>query len=177
MIPKIYIIGVLVVALALMSVALKKSYERNGELESKLETQAAETLECADANASNLQTIGTLRARIETMIGERVADRERREQVLVERDEELRRARLEADRLREERQDEIDSNVQCADFNSLVVAEFCPTTARRLRERSRGPDSGGDGDDSGAGGSLQGTAGDVGEPGAVSAIPTGELHR
>lgn len=142
-----YVLGGGALVIIVMGVLLKNSYERTGELEAKLETQAAETIEAADANDTCNATVTTLEERIETMVEERRVDTERREQVLVEREQELLRARARADQLEEERQDEIATNQDCADLTSLRVDLFCPATAGQLRERSRG--SGGDGDTDG----------------------------
>jgi glycyl-tRNA synthetase beta subunit len=139
-----YVIGGVALIIAIMGWQLKSSITRNGELEAKLETQAEETLECTDANASNDETITTLEDRIAAMIEERQVDAAERERILTEREQELLRARAEADRLRELRDDEQAENQDCADLLSLDVERFCPTTADQLRERSRG--AGGDGD-------------------------------
>lgn len=144
-----YILGGGAAVIVVMGVLLKNSYEANGELEAKLETQAAETLECSDANTTNQETITTLEGRIATMIEERRVDTERREQVLVEREQELLRARARADRLEEERENEINTNPDCADLTSLSLDMFCPDTAHQLRQRSIG--AGGDGDTDGDG--------------------------
>ena len=96
-----YVIGGGLAVFALMGFLLKNSYERNGELEAKLETQANETLECSDANTTNQETITGLETQIAAMIEERRVDTERREQVLVEREQELARAVARADRLEE----------------------------------------------------------------------------
>lgn len=146
-----YVLGGGVVIIAIMGFLLKGAYERNGELEAKLETQAEQTREAADANDTNMTTITTLEERIETMIEERRVDTVRREEILEKRNADLLRARAEADRLRGEREDEIDSNSNCADLNSLDVSAFCPATAGQLRERSRGPGGNGDTDSNGAG--------------------------
>lgn len=130
--------------MAVLGFLLKNSYERNGELEAKLETQAAETIEAADANATNLETIATLENRIATMIEERRVDTERREQVLVERSQQLAAALIRADRLEEEREDEAETNLDCAAYMALSLDDFCPATALSLRQRSIG--AGGDGD-------------------------------
>ena len=143
-----YVIGGGLAALALMGFLLKNSYERNGELEAKLETQAAETLECSDANTTNQDTITALESRIATMIEERRVDTERREQVLVEREQELLRATARADRLEEERRNEQETNQDCADLTSLSLDDFCPATAHQLRQRSIGASSDGDADGS-----------------------------
>lgn len=137
-----YVLGGGAAIIVVMGFLLKHSYERNGELEAKLETQAAETVEAADANDSNLVTIRELRTDIEGMIEERRADTERREQVLVEREQELLRATARADRLEEERDNEINTNSDCADLTSLSLDMFCPNTASQLRQRSIG--AGGD---------------------------------
>jgi hypothetical protein len=142
-----YLLGGGVLALAVMGFLLKGAYERNGELEAKLETQAAETLEATSANTTNQETITELEARIAGMIEERRADTERREQVLVEREQELLRARARADRLEEERDNEIETNPDCADLTSLSLDMFCPNTASQLRQRSRS--AGGNGDTDG----------------------------
>jgi hypothetical protein len=44
-----YVLGGGVALISILGLMLKGSLERNGELEAKLETQANETLECADA--------------------------------------------------------------------------------------------------------------------------------
>ena len=142
-----YVIGGGLAVIAVMGFLLKNSYERNGELEAKLETQAAETIEAADANATNLETITTLENRIATMIEERRVDTERREQVLVERSEQLAAALIRADRLEEERDNEADTNLDCAAYMQLSLDDFCPATAHSLRQRSIG--AGGDGDTDG----------------------------
>jgi hypothetical protein len=141
-----YLIGGAVLTIAVMGFLLKGSYERNGELEAKLKTQAEQTLEAANANDSNIVTIRELRTEIETMIEERRVDTERREQVLVEREQELLRARARADDLEREREDEITNNQNCAELAALDVGFFCPTVGEQLRERSRGPGSNQDGD-------------------------------
>lgn len=141
-----YVLGGAVVIIGVMGWQLKSSLERNGELTAKLETQAAETIEAADANDSNMVTIAELRAEITTMIEERRVDSERREQVLVEREQELLRARARADDLEEERRNEIATNQNCAELSALDVGFFCPAIGEQLRERSRGPGSHQDGD-------------------------------
>lgn len=141
-----YMIGGVALLIAIMGWQLKSSITRNGELEAKLETQAAETLECADANATNQTTVTTLEERISIMIDERRVDTVRREQILDERDQALLRARAAADQLQRERDDEISENPECADLASLSIDFFCPATGASLRERSRGPSSNGDTD-------------------------------
>lgn len=142
-----YIVGGMGLLILIMGITLKSSITRNGELEAKLETQAAETLEATDANVSNMITIDTLRDRIVTMVEERRADIVRREQILVQRSADLVEARAEADRLRGEREDEQDENADCKDLAGLRVDFFCPATAQQLRQRSRsqGGDRDGDG--------------------------------
>lgn len=146
-----YITGGMALVILIMGIALKSSITRNGELEAKLEIQAAETLEATDANTSNMITIGTLRERIVIMIEERRVDTVRREEILVERDTELTQARIENDRLRGEREDEVDTNFDCAELQSLSVDFFCPVAGEQLRQRSRGPGSDGNGDSEGTG--------------------------
>lgn len=147
-----YVIGGSILLIILLSWQLKSSIERNGELTAKLETQAAATLEATDANDTNMVTIQTLRDRIVVMIEERRVDTERREKVLVERDKELSEARAENELLRGEREDEADTNIECADLRSISVDLFCPVAGEQLRERSRGPGGDQDGDSDGAGG-------------------------
>jgi E3 ubiquitin-protein ligase DOA10 len=147
-----YVIGGTILLIAILSWQLKSSITRNGELSAKLENQAAETLEATDANDTNMITITTLRSRILVMVEERRVDTERREQILVERDTELTQARVENDRLRGEREDEVDTNFDCAELQSLSVDFFCPIAGEQLRQRSRGPGSNEDGDSDGAGG-------------------------
>ena len=139
-----YVLGGAALLIIIMGWQLKASVTRNGELEAKLETQAEQTLECVSANDSNQTTITTLRDRIATMIEERRVDTERREEVLVERERELLRVRARADELERERDNEIDTNADCADLTSLSLDQFCPNTAQQLRQRSRS--AGGNGD-------------------------------
>ena len=139
-----YIVGGAALIIVVMGWQLKASITRNGELEAKLETQAAETLECADANAATMETISDLTKEIESMIEERRVDTERREQVLVEREQELLRVSARAAELEREREDEIATNEDCAALTGLRVNAFCPAAAEQLRERSRG--AGGNGD-------------------------------
>lgn len=146
-----YVIGGGLALVAVLGLLLKNSYERNGELEAKLETQANETLECADANDTNVATIAELEATIADMIEERRVDTERREQVLVERSRELAEARARAARLEIERDEEMATNQDCNALSTLAVGEFCPATAGQLRERSRGESGHGDADGGGSG--------------------------
>jgi len=141
-----YLIGGAVLTIAIMGFLLKGAYERTGELEAKLETQVEQTQEAADANNTNMVTIKTLTERIAIMVEARRVDTERREQVLVEREADLLRARAENDRLRGEREDEQNENPDCADLASLRVDLFCPATAGQLHERSRSPGGHGDRD-------------------------------
>lgn len=141
-----YILGGGAVVLIIMGVLLKNSYERNGELEAKLETQAAETQECADANTTNSTTITELEKTIAELIERRRIDAEHRERILTEREQELLRANARAAELEREREDEIASNQNCKDLTELSVPFFCPATGEQLRERSRGPGSHGDTD-------------------------------
>lgn len=141
-----YILGGGAAIIVIMGLLLKNSYERTGELETKLETQAAETQECADANATTMTTITELTEEIESMVEERRVDTQRREQVLVEREQELLRANARAAELERERENEIAQNEDCADLTSLNVGLFCPATAEQLRERSRGESGDGDTD-------------------------------
>lgn len=143
-----YVLGGGAAIIVVMGLMLKGSLERNGELEAKLETQASETLECTDANTSNVDTIRVLQGRIVAMVDERRVDAAERERILTEREQELLRARAEADRLREIRDDEQIDNEDCADLLALDVERFCPNTADQLRERSRGEGSNGDTDSS-----------------------------
>ena len=142
-----YVIGGGLAVVAVLGFLLKNSYEKNGELEAKLATQANETLECTDANTTNQDTITSLETQIADMIEERRVDTERREQVLVEREAELARARARADQLEQERENEQETNQDCADLTSLSLDFFCPATAHQLRQRSIG--AGGDGDPDG----------------------------
>lgn len=146
-----WVLGGGAAVIVVLGFLLKGSYERNGELEAKLETQAQETREAADANDTNLETIGRLEARIATMVAQRAADAEKRERLLDEREQELLRARARADELEREREDEQNENQDCADLASLSVELFCPATGQQLRERSRGSSGDGDADGNGAG--------------------------
>jgi len=141
-----YVLGGAALIIIVMGWQLKSSYERNGELEAKLETQAEQTLEATDANDTNMVTIMELKSTIDSMIEERRVDAVRREQVLVEREQELQRARARADDLEREREDEIANNQNCAELANLDVGFFCPSIGEQLRERSRGEDSNGNGD-------------------------------
>lgn len=141
-----YVIGGVAIVIAILGWSLKSSLERNGELTAKLEIQANETLEAADANDSNQITITELEERIIVMIEERRVDTVRREEVLEERAKELLRARARADRLQDERDDEIDTNPDCADLTSLSLDMFCPNTAQQLRDRPISAGSNGDTD-------------------------------
>lgn len=141
-----YVIGGVALVIAIMGWQLKSSITRNGELQAKLEVQASETLECTDANSSNVITIRTLTADIRKMINERRVDTARREQAMAEREKELLRAHARADQLEREREDEIETNPDCATLTSLSVDMFCPDTALQLRQRSIGESSDQDGD-------------------------------
>jgi hypothetical protein len=138
-------------AIVIMGALLKNSYERNGELEAKLKTQAEQTQEAADANVTNIETITKLKLQIGDMVEQRRVDAEKREQLLMEREADLMRARAEADRLRKLRENEQDENPDCKELARLRVDLFCPATADQLRQRSRGEgghenrDSGGPG--------------------------------
>lgn len=140
-----YVIGGGVAIIAVMGFLLKNSYERNGELEAKLATQAAETQEAADANETNLETIDQLRLKINELSTLRRTEAAEREKVLVEREAELARAVARADRLEQEREHEIDTNPDCADLTSLSLDLFCPATAAGLRSRTGSTSSNGDG--------------------------------
>lgn len=140
-----YVLGGAALVIIVMGWQLKSSITRNGELSAKLETQVSETLECTDANATNLTTISNIREQIVKMVEQRRVDTERREQVLVEREQELLRARARADDLEREREDEIANNQNCAELASLDVGFFCPAIGEQLRERSRGAGGNGDG--------------------------------
>jgi glycyl-tRNA synthetase beta subunit len=131
-----YVIGGVALIIAIMGWQLKSSITRNGELTAKLEAQASETIEAADANATNQATITGLEARIKDMIEDRRIDAELRERVLDEREQELIAANARADQLQDERDDEIDTNPDCADLASLSLDMFCPAAAHQLRERS-----------------------------------------
>jgi hypothetical protein len=146
-----YIVGGVALVIAIMGWQLKSSITRNGELTVKLEVQASETLECSVANESNNTVITTLEKRVTDMVNERRIDTERREQVLVEREDELIIARARATRLEREREDEMDTNPDCADLTSLSLDMFCPDTAFQLRQRSIGESGDRDTDGSGAG--------------------------
>ena len=141
-----YVLGGGAAVIAIMGFLLKNSYERNGELEVKLENQAQETQECADANLTNDETITELEARIAALSTLRASEAAEREAMLAEREQELLRARARADELERERENEIESNEDCAALTSLDVGQFCPATAGQLRQRSRGPGGNGDTD-------------------------------
>jgi hypothetical protein len=142
-----YVIGGVALVIAIMGWQLKSSVTRNGELSAKLETQAMETLECTDANSSNVKTITEIREQLVVMVNERRIDAELRETVMDERDQAIARARVAADELQEERDDEINSNPDCADLASLSVGFFCPDTGSQLRQRSSGQGGDQDGND------------------------------
>lgn len=141
-------IAITVLVVLALAWQLRVQLKRNGELEAKLDQQAQEAREAADANETNQETIGTLQARIEAMVAERRADAAERERVLAEREQELLRARARADELEREREDEREQNQDCAALSALDVASFCPATAEQLRVRSRGPGGNGDTDGS-----------------------------
>lgn len=141
----------------LLSWQLKSALERKGELTAKLETQASETLECTDANETSFTTITQLEKALEDITADRAADAASREAVLVERDRELSAARAENEVLRGEREDEADTNIDCADLRSLSVGLFCPVAGDQLRERSRGPGGNEDGGSESPGGGDQAT--------------------
>jgi hypothetical protein len=136
-----YVLGGAALVIIVMGWQLKSSLERNGELEAKLETQVEQTLEAADANDATMVTIMELKSTIESMVEERRIDTEQREAVLVEREAQLLRSRARADELERERDDEIDTNINCAELASLDVGFFCPAIGSQLRERSRGQNS------------------------------------
>lgn len=141
-----YLIGGSVALIVLLGWLLKGSYERAGELEAKLATQALEAEEAANANLTNQTTITRLQSRIEELVAQRRADAAERERLLLERDDTLRRLRIENDRLREEREDEITENEDCAELSALRVSDFCPAAGQQLRLRSGSPGSHGDQD-------------------------------
>ena len=141
-----YVLGGGVVVIAIMGFLLKGAYERTGELEAKLKTQADETTECVNANQSTTTTIRELRIKVEDMVNQRRADAAEIDRVLAERDAALMRAEIEADEMEDERDGEIALLPDCADLTSLSVDFFCPATGRQLRERSRGPGGDEDGD-------------------------------
>ncbi len=138
-----YITGGMALIIIILGWQLKASVTRNGELEVKLEVQAGETLEAVAANTTNRTAITELTEEINAMIETRRVDSVRREQVLDEREQELLRANARADRLQDERDNEVDTNPDCADLTSLSLDMFCPATAHQLRQRSIG--EGGDG--------------------------------
>lgn len=141
-----YILGGGIAALALMGFLLKGSYERNGELEAKLDTQVEQTQECVDANLTNDTAITELETALAAMTAGRAADAAEREAVLVQRSRELAEARAAADRLERERQDEIDTIPECADLMALSIDAACPATTHQLRQRSIGISGDGDPD-------------------------------
>ena len=143
-----YIAGGMALAIIILGWQLKGSLTREGETAAKLETQAGETLECVTANRTNSKTIDTLEERITTMVEERRVDTERREQVLVEREQEILRQIARADELERDRDDEETANLDCAELRSLSVESFCPVAGEQLRQRSLGISSDGDGDSS-----------------------------
>lgn len=136
-----YILGGGVAIIAIMGLLLKNSYERNGELEAKLETQANETLECTDANDTNQDTITELEAKVADLTALRADEAAARELVLVERSQQLAAALARAAELEQERLEEVFENEDCRDLSELRVDVFCPATAGQLRQRSRGPGS------------------------------------
>lgn len=146
-----YIAGGVALVVFVLSWQLKASITRNGELTVLLETQVFQTLECTDANQSNITSIASLQNRINIMVEQRQADAEQREQILVLREQELTAARARADRLEREREDEIDTNPDCADLMSLSLDQFCPNTAFQLRQRSIGESGDRNTDSDGAG--------------------------
>ena len=131
-----YVIGVVALIIVVMGWQLKSSISRNGELEAKLDTQVTETLECVDANKTNLTTVTALESRISVMVEERRVDTARREKVLDERDQELSAAKAEAQKLQDERDDAFNENPDCTDLASLRVDFFCPAVSDELRQRS-----------------------------------------
>lgn len=141
-----YVIGGGLAAMAVMGFLLKNSYERNGELEVKLQTQADQTLECVSANETNDKAISRLEVALRRMTDGRVADAAEREAVLVRRSVELAEARAEASRLERERQDEINTNTECADIMALSIDAACPAATHQLRQRSIGISGDGDPD-------------------------------
>lgn len=155
-----YITGGVALLILFLSWQLKASFTENGELTNKLETQTEQTRRCATANGTSLVAIADLRETIKTMVAERKADTERREQVLVQREEELRQARTLASKLQRERQNEINTNAKCKDLLSLDLSGFCPATFDQLRVRSRGGSSDGDGAGGSAGGGVPGATED-----------------
>lgn len=141
-----YVIGGMGAAIAILGLLLKGAYEDKGELEAKLKTQAEQTTECADANETNTETITRLETRIATMVEERRVDTARREQVLAERERELNQARARAAELERARDDERESNAECADLLGMDLGSVCPATVDQLRVRTRGPGGQGNGD-------------------------------
>jgi len=141
-----YVMGFFLLGLLGGGWQLVKSIKRTGELETKLAQQVIETKECVDSNATNNVTITELEKTISGMVEERRVDTERREQVLVDREADILRWRARADELERERDNEIVSNEQCLEFNSLDPARFCPESANQLRLRSRGQSGNGDTD-------------------------------
>lgn len=143
--PSFVVGGIGILLIAILGWRLLAAHERIGDLKTKLATQVEATEEAADANDSNIKTINELRAEIDSMIEQRKADAEQREAVIRERERELEAARALARRLQIERDDETETNLQCAEYNKLVMADFCPAAARQLRERSSGTGSDQDG--------------------------------
>lgn len=117
---------------------LLSAHERIGEVEAKLDTQAGETREAADANTTNLQTIADLRSQIATMIAAHAANARKTQRELEVRAEAMLAAQGEAERLRRERDELIRQDPTCEAHSRQVLADSCPAIAERLRERSRG---------------------------------------
>ncbi len=141
-----YVIGGGLAIIATLGLLLNHNVQKVGELRAKLDDQKAETQEAADANTTNMETITSLQDALGSCQALRRAEADEREALLVERSQELAAARIEAQRLREIRDDEQAENQNCADLSGLSIGSFCPATADSLRQRSSGPGSDGDGD-------------------------------
>lgn len=125
----------------ILGLILLSAHTRIGELETKLDVQAQETREAADANDSNLLTIAKLKAKNRDLIAARKADVERSEQEIILREMAITMARRVAVEERRRRLEMLKSTENCDSYASLVVADACPAIAMELRDRSRGPDS------------------------------------
>lgn len=113
------------------------SRDRVAALEVKLDVQVSHTQEAADANASNLVTIETLRRANQSLVDERKADTARTQAELEKRAQAVSQWQQEATRLKRERDAIIRNDSACNAHGQAVFADSCPALAERLRERSR----------------------------------------
>ncbi len=126
-----------VIANAAMGLALKRSWENGGALESALTTQNTRVIAAGEANKALKRSLDKLISDKQALIKQMAADKDQAMQALFERDQRISDMAAKAIEERREWNELINQKPQCGAFLRDSLADYCPDIAIRVRERSQ----------------------------------------